>query len=84
MAVKPTGAAGAIEVLAGDIYGEPVVLGRIELHGAECAVAEHAVRELRVPVGNPERLSGKMPLWLRVSAEGEEPVGEVYYFRFEQ
>lgn len=84
MAMKPTGAAGAIEVLAGDIYGEPVALGRIELHGAECAVAEYAVQELRVPVRNLERLSGKMPLWLRVSAEGEEPVGEVYYFRFEQ
>lgn len=84
MAMKPTGAAGVIEVLAGDIYGEPVALGRIELSGAECAVAEHATQELRVPVGNLGQLSGKMPLWLRVSAEGNESVGEVYYFRFEQ
>lgn len=77
LVMKPTGVKGAIELLAGDIYGEPVSMGKIGLCGDES-------EEVRIPVSNMESLSGKMALWVRVEAEGDGSVGDMYYFWFEQ
>lgn len=80
LTLRPAGVKGSIEILAGDIYGEPVKLGVIGLDGA----AGEAVT-LRAPIGNIDRLQGKMPLYFRVrAAEQDASVGDLLYFRFEQ
>lgn len=98
MELLPLGVDGRIEILAGDIYGEPVSLGVIDLTAGEGRapgeevgriididkVASEAVTK-RVRLANTDRLHGKMPLYLRVSSPTQGvSVADIYNFHFEQ
>lgn len=94
----PLGIDGEIEILAGDIYGAPVSLGKIKLSAKEgsapeatdsrvidiAKVASEAVTK-RVRLRNTDKLHGKMPLYLRVSSPVEgTSIADIYNLRFEQ
>ena len=80
LTLRPTGVKGAIEILAGDIYRDPVKLGEIELGEA---VGDTVT--LTAPLENTDRLRGKMPLYFRVRASGPDAsVADLLYFRFNQ
>ncbi|MBD5258428.1 MAG: family 43 glycosylhydrolase [Barnesiella sp.] len=81
LTMRPTGVKGTIEILAGDIYRDPVKLGETALGDA----AGDAETTLRVPLDKIDRLHGKMPLYFRVSSpEQDASVGDMLYFRFNQ
>lgn len=94
----PLGIDGEIEILAGDIYGTPVSLGKITLSAKEgsvqeatddrvidiAKVASEAVTK-RVKLRNTDKLHGKMPLYLRVSSPVDgASIADIYNFRFGQ
>lgn len=87
LCLKPLGVKGTIEVLAGDIYGKPVALGAIRLSGNDdgCGTAVYEPVTVKLPLSNLDCLSGKQPLYFRVSAdEPDASVADIYYFSFEQ
>lgn len=87
LCLKPLGVKGSIDILAGDIYGKPVMLGKVKFDVApdDCRTAVCNPATLRVPLANLDRLSGKQSLYFRISAdEPDISVADIYYFSFEQ
>jgi len=98
MELLPLGVDGEIEIIAGDIYGEPMSLGKISLKVEEGGAPEASQSRVmdvekvaagavvkRVRLSNIGKLKGKMPLYLRVTSSSEGvSVADIYNFRFEQ
>ncbi len=85
--LKPRGVKGRIDILAGDIYAGPVLLGSIGLHGNAdgCSTAVYEAATVRVPLSDYGSLTGRQPLYFRIAAdEPDVSVADIYYFRFLQ